>query len=260
MIVDVGGDMSESVGSEVSTPLRVMVTGGTGTLGEAVVLAFAKAGHRTYFQYCRNERNANRLTEALGAEGFKIDFSRDFTLPESDFDVLVNCAGINISREQAHSVDATSWDRMLRVNVTVPFLLSQAVLPGMLRRGWGRIINVGSIYSLRGAVNRAPYVASKHALSGLTKVMALEYATTGVTCNEICPSAIDSDMIMRIAENTARARGVTVDDILDEYRAMNPVGRMATAGEVASAVLYLASPEAGFINGTSIPVDGGQIV
>lgn len=252
--------MTDAVGGELSNPLRVLVTGGTGTLGEAVILAFTKAGHRTYFQYFRNDQNAARLTDTVGATGFKIDLSGDFTLPEADFDVLVNCAGINISKDQAHAVDPAVWNRMIRVNVTAPFLLSQAVLPGMLKRGWGRIINVGSIYSLRGAINRAPYVASKHALSGLTKVMALEYATTGVTCNEICPSAIDSDMIHRIAAKNAELRGTTVDDILDEYRAMNPLGRMATAGEVASAVLYLSSPEAGFINGASIPVDGGQIV
>jgi NAD(P)-dependent dehydrogenase (short-subunit alcohol dehydrogenase family) len=191
----VGGDMPDVVYNDISNPLRVLVTGGTGTLGEAVLLAFAKGRHQTYFQYFRNDRSAARLADTLGAIGFKIDFSRDFTVPVADFDVLVNCAGINISREQAHTVDPEVWDRMLRVNVTAPFLLSQAVLPGMLKRGWGRIINVGSIYSLRGAINRAPYVASKHA-----------------------------------------------------------------AGEVASAVLYLASPEAGFINGASIPVDGGQIV
>jgi 3-hydroxybutyrate dehydrogenase len=260
IIVYVGGNMPGAVGNELSNPLRVLVTGGTGTLGGAVILALAKAGHRIFFQYFSNDQGANRITDSLGATGFKIDLSRDFSLPVADVDVLVNCAGINISKEQAHAVDPAVWDRMLRVNVTAPFLLSQAVLPGMLKRGWGRIINVGSIYSLRGATNRAPYVASKHALSGLTKVMALEYATTGVTCNEICPSAIDSDMIHRLAENNARSRGTTVDDVLDEYRAMNPVGRMATAGEVASAVIYLASPEAGFINGASIPVDGGQIV
>jgi 3-hydroxybutyrate dehydrogenase len=130
----------------------------------------------------------------------------------------------------------------------------------MLRRGWGRIINVGSVYSLRAATHRAPYVASKHALTGLTRALALEYATAGVTCNEICPSAVDSEMINRIAHTRAGLRGTTVDSVLDEYRTMNPFGRMATAGEVASMVLYLAGPEAGFVNGASIPVDGGQIL
>ena len=129
--------------------------------------------------------------------------------------------------------------------------LTRAVMPGMLRRGWGRVINVGSIYSVRGATHRAPYVASKHALSGLTKVIALEYAATGVTCNEICPSAINSHMINRIARIRADLRGTSVDDVLDQYRAMNPSGRMGTAGEVASLALFLASPEAGFLNGAA---------
>jgi len=196
--------MSDAVYRNAPNALRILVTGGTGTLGEAVLVAFAKAGQHTSFQYFRNDDTAARLTETCGANGFKIDFSGSFELPTADFDVPVNCAGINVSEEQAHAVDPAIWDRMLRVNVTVPFLLSQAVLPGMLRRGWGRIINIGSIYSLRGANHRASYVASNHALSGLTKAVALEYARTCVTCNEICPSA-------------------------------------------------------GFINGTSIPVDGGQI-
>lgn len=247
-------------GSAVSNPLRVLVTGGTGTLGEAMVVAFAKAGHRITFQYLRNDQAADRIVDTFGATAFKIDFSRDFELPTADFDVLINCAGINVSEDESHAVDPAVWDRMLRINVTVPFLLAQAIVPGMLRRGWGRIINIGSIYSLRGATRRAPYVASKHALSGLTKVMALEYARTGVTCNEICPSAVESDMINRIAQIRAGMRGSTVDDVLDEYRSWNPFGRMATAGEIAATVLFLASAEAGFVNGVSIPVDGGQIV
>jgi NAD(P)-dependent dehydrogenase (short-subunit alcohol dehydrogenase family) len=251
--------MPDAGAHDISTPLRVLVTGGTGTLGEAVVVAFAKAGHRTSFQYHRNDAAALRLTETFGSTAFKIDFLRDFVLPDANFDVLVNCAGINVSEEQSHGVDPAIWDRMLRVNVTVPFLVSQAVVPGMLRRGWGRIINVGSIYSLRGATNRAPYVASKHALSGLTKVMALEYASTGVTCNEVCPSAVDSEMINRIAAVKAGHRGTSPDAVLDWYRAMNPLGRMGTADEVASVVLYLASPDARFVNGASIPVDGGQM-
>src|SRR5262245_32011058 len=162
--------MQSRAGTEIPRPLRVLVTGGTGTLGEAVVVAFAKAGHRVAFQYFRNDEVADRLAGAFDATAYKIDFSRDFQLPALDFDVLINCAGINVSEDESHAVDPDAWDRMLRINVTVPFLLSQAVVPGMLRRGWGRIINVGSIYSLRGATKRAPYVASKHALSGLTKV------------------------------------------------------------------------------------------
>jgi 3-hydroxybutyrate dehydrogenase len=252
--------MQDPADQEISVPLRVLVTGGTGTLGEAVVVAFAKAGHQMFFQYHSDDETAARLSDTFGATAFKIDFAGDFQLPRHDFDVLVNCAGINVSEELTHSVDPAAWDLMLRVNATVPFLLTRAIVPGMMRRGWGRVINIGSIYSLRGATHRAPYVASKHALSGLTKALALECAKTGVTCNEICPSAVESDMINRISEIRAGLRGTTVDDVLDEYRSMNPYGRMATAAEVASMVLYLAGREAGFINGASIPVDGGQTV
>ena len=252
--------MTGAVGNDSSTPLQILITGGTGTLGEAIVVAFAKAGHRVSFQYHRNESAAERLASRWGATGVRMDFSADFEVPADDFDVLVNCAGINESEELTDGVSRAVWERMLRINVTVPFLLTQAVLPGMLKRGWGRLINIGSIYSLRGAARRAPYVASKHALSGLTKTVAKEYAGSGVTCNEICPSAVDSRLINRIAEERAALRGVTADEVLNEYRVMNPSGRLGTAAEVASVAVYLASSQAGFVNGVSIPVDGGLVV
>jgi 3-hydroxybutyrate dehydrogenase len=259
-MVYVGGGMPTAVSNTSPAPLHVLITGGTGTLGEAIVAAFANAGHRIHFQYHRNREAAERLRRDFGATGIAIDFSREFEIPSGDFDVLINCAGINESVELTDGVRPIAWEKMLRINVTVPFMLTQAVLPGMVKRGWGRLINIGSIYSLRGGTHRAPYVASKHALSGLTKVVAKEYAGSGVTCNEICPSAVDSRMINRIAEDRAVLRGTTTAAILDEYRSMSPSGRMGTADEVASVALYLAGPGAGFVNGASIPVDGGLVV
>ena len=251
--------MSESLDNDLSAPPRVLITGGTGTLGEALVTAFAKAGYRTYFQYHQQRDIAARLAEESGATALEIDFGADFRLPVSDFDVLINGVGINESEEETHEVDPLMWERMLRLNVTVPFLLARAVLPGMIQRGWGRIINIGSIYSLRGAAHRAPYVASKHALSGLTKTIAKEYAGRGITCNEICPSAVDSRMINRIAEVRANRRGTSTAAVLSQYRSMSPSGRLAAAEEVASAALYLAGADAGFVNGVSFPVDGGLV-
>jgi len=236
---------------------RVLITGGTGSLGEAMVAAFAKAGYETFFQYHRRADIAERLRADTASTALRIDFRGPFDLEPTDFDVVVNNAGVNESDELTHQVDPLAWDTMLRINVTVPFLISRAVLPGMVRRGWGRIINIGSIYSLRAAANRAPYVASKHALSGLTKTIAKEYAAHGITCNEICPSAVDSQMIHRLARERAAARGGTVEDVLAQYRSMGPAGRLGTAEEVAATALYLADRDAGFINGVSIPVDGG---
>jgi 3-hydroxybutyrate dehydrogenase len=242
-----------------STPLRVLVTGGTGTLGQALVTAFAKAGYRTVFQYHRNRPAADRLATEYAATGYQIDFSQPFEPPAGDFDVLINNAGINESDEVTHQVDPSVWTKMLHLNVTVPFLLCRAVLPGMMRRGWGRIVNIGSIYSVRAAAKRAPYVTAKHGLSGLTKAVAKEYATHGITCNEICPSAVDSSMMDRIAKDRADREGRTPDEVLDSYRELSPANRLATAEEVASAALFLSSASAGFINGASIAVDGGLV-
>jgi 3-hydroxybutyrate dehydrogenase len=224
-----------------------------------MVAAFAKAGYQVFFQYHRNEPAAERLQSTYSATGFRIDLATSFQLPSNDFDVLVNNAGINESEEETHRVDPNTWERMLRVNLTAPFLLIKAVVPGMVERSWGRIINIGSIYSLRSATRRAPYVAAKHGLAGLTKTVAREYAIHGVTCNEICPSAVESQMMDGIARNKAQRAGSTASEVLDGYRAMTPANRMATPEDIAATTLYLCSPAAGFINGVSLPVDGGLL-
>jgi 3-hydroxybutyrate dehydrogenase len=247
------------LGQRAPTPLRVLVTGGTGTLGQAMVAAFAKAGHDVFFQYRTSDDEAAQLASRWSATAPHIDFSRHFAPPAVDVDVLVNNAATNDSDEETHAVDASVWDDMIRVNLTVPFLLIRTVLPRMVRQGWGRIVNIGSIHSIRAATHRAPYVASKHGLSGLTKTVAREYAEYGVTCNEICPSAVESRMVERLASDRARRQGRPVEELLDAYRAQSPAKRMATAEEVASVVLYLTTSEAAFVNGASIPVDGALL-
>ena len=224
-----------------------------------MVIAYAQRGHRVSFQYCSNEEAAARLEKAYGATAMRMDFASPFAVDRMDFDVLVNGAGINESEDRTDAVDPGIWQRMLHVNLTAPFLLAQSVLPGMVERGWGRIVNIGSIYSLRGAVLRAAYVASKHGLSGLTKTIANEYADRGITCNEICPAAVESRMITRIAQDRARLHGRSVSDVLDDYRRTTPARRLGNPEEVAAVAIFLCTEEAGYINGSSITVDGGAL-
>jgi len=236
-----------------------LITGGTGSVGRALVQAFALNGYRVSFQYCRNKATASQLSKRFNAEPIQLDFEQDFKLPKSDFDVIVNNAGINISDSPTHKVTVENWNRTLRVNLTAPFQIVRQCLPSMIRKRWGRIINVSSIYGLRAAEGNFPYTVSKHGLSGFTKTIAREYAVHGITCNEICPGPIDSNMMREIAKRSAKQGGGTVKDYLTEVCEEIPANRMLKPYELATLAVFLASPEAGYLTGTSIPMDGGMI-
>lgn len=238
---------------------HVLVTGGTGSVGRALVEAFSRNGDLVSFQYNTNEATATKLRDSLHSTPIQMDFATSATLPHADFDVVVNNAGVNISKQLSQDVTRANWDRTFLINVTVPFLLTQQCLPYMLSKGWGRIINVSSIYGLRGVETNLPYTASKHALSGLTKTIAKEYAEHGITCNEICPGPIESDMMSRISTERARLDGISPEAYLSEVCDEIPAGRMADPAEIASLALFLASPEAAYVTGASIPIDGGMI-
>ena len=127
----------------------------------------------------------------------------------------------------------------------------------MVNNHWGRIINISSIFGIRGVDRNLPYTVSKHGLSGLTKTIAKEYARMGITCNEICPGPIDSEMIRRIAADKFREEGVNPQEYLSELENEIPAGRLSKVEDVTSLCVFLASKDAQYINGVSIPVDGG---
>lgn len=228
-------------------------------MGQALVAAFATNGYRVTFQYCRNGTSAKRLKSRFGALPVLIDFETDFTLGKCEFDVLVNNAAVNDSNVFTHRVKIEDWDRSLRVNLTAPFLLVRKCLPFMIRKKFGRIINISSIYGLRAIPNRFPYTVTKHGLSGFTKTVAKEYANVGITCNEICPGPIDSKMMTRIAAATAPKEGQTPAAWLRDVANEIPAKRMAHPTEVAALALFLASTKSAHVNGASIPLDGGMI-
>ena len=238
---------------------KVFVSGGTGSVGSAIVRRFSTRGDEVTFQYYNNSREAAALSTSVGAKSVKLDFGRPFVPPDGAFDIVINNAGINVSDARTHEVADGDWEDSLRVNLHAPFVLVREYLPNMVRNRWGRIINIGSIYSLRGVEGNLPYTVSKHALSGLTKTVAREYGKYAITCNEICPGPIDSDLMQRVAVRSVGGTDSSVDDYLSEVTSEIPAGRMAKPEEVAALAVFLGSPEAAYVNGASLVLDGGLI-
>ena len=174
-------------------------------------------------------------------------------------DILVNNAGIAESAPLTKT-DDDLWNRHLAINLSGSFYCTRAALPGMMARGWGRIINVASIAGKTGAPYIAAYSASKHGLLGLTRSTALEVATKGITANAICPGYVDTDMTTRGIENITKKTGRSADEAMAAIKKMSPQDRLVTSEEVAALALLLASEEGGAINGQAINIDGGTVL
>ena len=136
---------------------------------------------------------------------------------------------------------------------------SQAVLPGMIERNFGRIVNIASTASLRGYINFSAYCAAKHAVVGLTRALAVETAKTGVTVNAVCPGYTDTDLVRGGIAQAADRSGRTREDVLAEFEQVAPIGRLIRPEEVAAATLYLCSPDAAAVTGTTLTIAGGEM-
>ena len=174
-------------------------------------------------------------------------------------DILVNNAGIQHTAP-VHEFPAERWDAVIAINLSSAFHTIKAALPGMLSSGWGRIVNIASAHGLVASANKAAYVAAKHGILGLTKVVALETATSPVTCNAICPGWVLTPLVQRQIDDIAAREGITDDaaklKLLSEKQ---PARELATPEQIGSATLFLCSEGAAQIRGIALPVDGGWL-
>lgn len=244
-----------------------LVTGGGRGIGEAVARRLAAAGARVVV--CgRGAERVGAVAAELGGAAFACDLSDraatdDFVARVAGevgrVDVLVNNAGAAVSAP-LHKVDDATWDRMLEINATATFRLCRALLPAMIEAGWGRVVNVASNAGLTGYRYSAAYCASKHAVVGFTRAMAIDLAKTGVTINAVCPGWVDTDMaaeaVARIVEKTGR----TAEGARAALVSMTPQERLIAPDEVAEAVAYLCTDAARGVHGQALVVDGGQVL
>lgn len=239
-----------------------LCTGASGSIGAAICKSLIASGYcEKVYGTCRTPNHlTDQLVKSDSFELIRIDLSVDDLdpLPKA-VDVLINCAGLPSGKELFLSVGLDEIDTVSTINLRVPILLTKRYLPGMVERAYGRLIYVNSIWGLRGSDRNSAYTISKHGLSGLTKTISKEYASKGVTSNEVCPGAVDSDMVRRIAKQRADRDGVSEDSIIKSFNDAQVRGSMILPEEVAEVVCFLGSPAASGVNGVSLPVDGGYI-
>ncbi|HUZ25932.1 MAG TPA: SDR family NAD(P)-dependent oxidoreductase [Streptosporangiaceae bacterium] len=248
----------------MTTPRRALVTGASRGIGRAVAMALAESGYQVVGA-ARTAGHADGQTElrTIRCDMADLDAVRAMPAQAEDqaggpFDVLVHCAGIS-RPGRATELPLDDWEESMRVNVTSALLLAQHCVPGMVERRWGRIVTIGSLYSRMGARFAGAYAASKHALLGLTRVLAIELATKGVTANCVIPGWTDTELVRNEAENVAAAQGYDANEAIRRFLRMQPLGRMVQPAEVGALVAFLCSDAAAAITGQAINIDGGSL-
>lgn len=237
---------------------RALVTGGASGIGAAIAHAFADAGAHVIVADLDADAAARTAAE-VGGEPWHVDLS-DVAALETlrlDADILVNNAGIQ-RVSPVVDFDPADFRRILQLMLEAPFLLVRAVMPGMIERGYGRIVNLSSVHGIRASAFKSAYVAAKHGLEGLSKVTALEGAPHGITSNCIEPGYVRTPLVERQIADQARTHGIPESEVVERIMLTEmAIKRMVEPAEVASLATWLAGPHAGMVTGASYTMDGG---
>lgn len=232
-----------------------IVTGGTRGIGRAICLGLQASGTKVIANYAGNDAAAREFTAETGITAYRWDVGdhaaclHGCAQVEQDhgpIDIVVNNAGI--TRDGVlHKMTFEDWNEVMRINLGGCFNMAKATFPGMRERGWGRIINIGSVNGQAGQYGQVNYAAAKSGIHGFTKALAQEGAKFGVTVNAIAPGYVDTDMVAAVPA-----------PVLEKIVAKIPVGRLGHAEEIARGVTFLTSEDAGFVTGSTMSINGGQ--
>ncbi|MFB6459666.1 SDR family oxidoreductase [Bradyrhizobium tunisiense] len=246
-----------------------LVTGATAGLGFAIAEGLAGAGcNIVLHDLIAPKQVADDLRTRFGVEIIpaSADLSRRDAIESMMADILDRCGAVDILVNNAvvrhfsaiEQFPSDRWDDALAVNLSAPFHLIRLALPAMKQRGWGRIVNLGSIYSSRAVEDRIDYVTTKTAILGLSRAVAIETARSGVTCNTLCPGTLPTPAILNKIATMAADSNRPLDDVTREYLGeRQPTQRFIGMDAVAAMVVFLCGPAANDITGASLPIDGG---
>jgi 3-hydroxybutyrate dehydrogenase len=266
---DAGIDNGTEIGMSPISKTAV-VTGSTSGIGLGIARALAQAGCNVVVNGLGSDQDVAKAMREVAAYGTRVAFDPANMLrhnqiaemiakSERDFgsvDILVNNAGVqHVAPVEDFPIE--QWDSIIAINLSAAFHTTRAAIPGMKRRKWGRIINLCSAHSLRASPFKAAYVAAKHGLAGFTKVVALELAEHGVTCNAISPGFVWTPLVERQIPDLARSENITEEQAKREVLARQPTHQFVGVDQVASLAAFLAGENAGSITGANYVIDGG---